>query len=197
MRPRLNQAKRDWTSTWPGPEQRSLGGFCDPDLVKPVAVQYLLGELVHVELQTALVFCLLTHLDQDVKVTVLLCQSGSPLVLTQFHCNTQPTRSRSAWVYGSLWKVVTTECDVAYLAGAEAPSAVGCTPSPGCYSDPAGPAEGAAAAKKSTEPRILPGRCPTAPPAAHKERHVETSRRGGTQSAGWCRVGRKWRCEQQ
>lgn len=47
----------------------------------------LVGELGHVVLQSVLVVSLLTHLDQDVKVTVLLCQCRHPLVLTQLHWN--------------------------------------------------------------------------------------------------------------
>lgn len=49
---------------------------------------YLVCELGHVVLQAALVVGLLTHLDQDVEVAVLLSQSCHPLVLTQLHCNT-------------------------------------------------------------------------------------------------------------
>lgn len=50
-------------------------------------VSNLVGELGHVVLQSVLVVSLLTHLDQDVKVTVLLCQCRHPLVLTQLHWN--------------------------------------------------------------------------------------------------------------
>lgn len=46
---------------------------------------YLVCELGHVVLQATLVVGLLTHLDQDVEVTVLLSQSCHPLVLTQLH----------------------------------------------------------------------------------------------------------------
>lgn len=50
---------------------------------------YLVCKLGHVVLQPALVVGLLTHLDQDVEVAVLLGQSRHPLVLAQVHCKTQ------------------------------------------------------------------------------------------------------------
>lgn len=52
---------------------------------------YLVCKLGHVVLQAALVVRLLTHLNQDVEVAVLLSQRSHPLVLTQLHCNTQNT----------------------------------------------------------------------------------------------------------
>lgn len=54
---------------------------------------YLVCELGHVVLQAALVVGLLTHLNQDVEVTVLLSQRCHPLVLTQIHCNTEQLHS--------------------------------------------------------------------------------------------------------
>lgn len=53
---------------------------------------YLVSKLGHVVLQAALVVGLLTHLDQDVEVTVLLSQRRHPLVLTQFHWTTEHRR---------------------------------------------------------------------------------------------------------
>lgn len=54
--------------------------------------EYLVSKLGHVVLQAVLVVGLLTHLNQDVEVAVLLSQRSHPLVLTQLHCNTRQTR---------------------------------------------------------------------------------------------------------
>lgn len=57
--------------------------------------EYLVCKLGHVVLQAALVVGLLTHLNQDVEVAVLLGQRCHPLVLTQIHCDTGQRHSRN------------------------------------------------------------------------------------------------------
>lgn len=53
---------------------------------------YLVSKLCHVVLQAVLVVGLLRHLNQDVKVTVLLSQDCHPLVLSQLHCKAQKSQ---------------------------------------------------------------------------------------------------------